>query len=581
MATVTQGTAETGRAEAGAKTSRRPVLRLTMQWIIPAAAVLVGLILVAGPIVSTIWRSLLGSDNGFVDFTLANYSGLLFDRSVREGAANTILTGLGVTLLSSLLGCTLAWIIARTDLPGRRTFEIVNLIPFFFSPYVGAMSWLYLAAPNSGILTKLIGPATGGWLSMPSIYSVGGVVWVLSLFYTPYIYLFVIGPMRSMDGALEDAARVHGAGFWTTTRAITIPLLLPSLMSGALIVFVTSAGLFDVPMSIAAPKGIHMIPTDIFKAVQYPTDFGRASALAAIMMLVTIGFVVIQQRYLKRRRFDTVSGKGYRPRPVQLRWVGKTLAMGIQILYFLTAAVLPIMALLMVSLSPLWTGVFRPASATLSNFNYVLFDYSLAQSALANSLFIATVGATLGVGLGGLQAYFVRRQSSRLSGFIEPILSLPIGIPGIIIGLGFLILLIRTPLYSTIWIIVIACVAHFFPMALRNISAMLLSINPELEQSARASGANWAQSMRLVLLPLLLPALTASWLLLFIILIRELGASILLYAQGTETLSVAIVVLSDQNFGYVAALAVIQVAMLLLGFFMMRRNGAAFLGRQS
>ena len=581
MATVTQGTAETGRVETATKTSRRPVLRLTMQWIIPAAAVLVGLILVAGPIVSTIWRSLLGSDNGFTDLTWANYLGLLFDRSVREGAANTILTGLGVTLLSSLLGCTLAWIIARTDLPGRRTFEIVNLIPFFFSPYVGAMSWLYLAAPNSGILTKLIGPATGGWLSMPSIYSVGGVVWVLSLFYTPYIYLFVIGPMRSMDGALEDAARVHGAGFWTTTRAITIPLLLPSLMSGALIVFVTSAGLFDVPMSIAAPKGIHMIPTDIFKAVQYPTDFGRASALAAIMMLVTIGFVVIQQRYLKRRRFDTVSGKGYRPRPVQLRWVGKTLAMGIQILYFLTAAVLPIMALLMVSLSPLWTGVFRPASATLSNFNYVLFDYSLAQSALANSLFIATVGATLGVGLGGLQAYFVRRQSSRLAGLVEPILSLPIGIPGIIIGLGFLILLIRTPLYSTIWIIIIACVAHFFPMALRNISAMLLSINPELEQSARASGANWAQSMRLVLLPLLLPALTASWLLLFIILIRELGASILLYAQGTETLSVAIVVLSDQNFGYVAALAVIQVAMLLLGFFMMRRNGAAFLGRQS
>ena len=298
-----------------------------------------------------------------------------------------------------------------------------------------------------------------------------------------------------------------------------------------------------------------------------------------MMMTLTIAVIIFQQQWVNKRRFDTVSGKGYRPRPVALGPTGRALAMGIQIFYFLVAAALPIIALVMVSVSPLWTGIFRPASANLSNFYYVLTEYRLTQAAVWNSLFIGFVGATIGVLIGALQAYFIRRGQSRMRMFVDPILSLPLGIPGIIIGLGFLILLIRTPLYTTIWIIIIACVAHFFPLALRNISAMLLSINPELEQSARASGASWLQSMYYVLLPLVRPALIASWLLLFIILIRELGATILLYSQGTETISVALVILSEQNFGYVAALAVVQVIMLLSGFFLIRLTSPHFLGR--
>jgi iron(III) transport system permease protein len=563
-----------GSAVERPRAAKRPLL----QYGVPGIAVLIGVILVIGPIVSTLMRA-VGSSDETIDFTLANFVGLLSDPTFQESAVNSLMTGAGVALLASVLGCTLAWIVARTDLPGRGYFEILNLMPFFFSPYVGAMSWLYLAAPNSGIIPKTIMPYLPEWVGFPNIYSVGGVVWVLALFYTPYIYLFVIGPMRSMDGALEDAARVHGASFWYTTRKITFPLLLPSLLAGGLIVFVTSAGVFDVPLSISATKGIPMVPTDIYRAVQYPSDFGRASAIATLMMSLTIAIIVFQQKWVNKRRFDTVSGKGYRPRPVNLGPIGRAFAMGIQIFYFLVAAALPVMALLMVSVSPLWTGLFKPGSANLSNFQYVLEEYRLTQVALYNSLFIGVIGASFGVLIGALQAYFIRRGQSRYRTLVDPVLSLPLGIPGIIIGLGFLILLIRTPLYTTIWIIIIACVAHFFPLALRNISAMLLSINPELEQSARASGASWLQTMYHILFPLVRPALIASWLLLFIILIRELGATILLYAQGTETISVALVILSEQNFGYVAALAVIQVIMLLTGFFLMRWCSPHFLGR--
>jgi iron(III) transport system permease protein len=556
----------------------RTLARLLQVWV-PAGAVAIGFVLIIGPVVATLARSVLTSDVALTPPSLANFAKLLHTPAMAEAAANTLLTGIGVTLVSALLGCTLAWIVVRTDIGGRRWFEVLNLVPFFLSPYVGAMSWLYLAAPNAGIVQKLLKPYVGHGLDWLNLYSIGGVIWVLSLFYTPYIYLFVIGPMRSMDGALEDAARVHGARFWYTMRAITLPLILPGLLSGALIVLVTSAGLFDVPLALAAPRAIHTVPTDIYTALQYPTDFGYAAALGTLTMAATMLCSLIQQRYVRSRRFDTVSGKGYRPRPVRLGRSGRLGAYAIETLYLAMGVVLPIIALVMVSLSSLWTGTFNPGRITLANFRYVWFNYSLTQGALENSLFLAVVGATIGVTLGLLQAYFVRRRGGRVARFVEPVLSLPLGIPGIIVGLGFLILLIRTPLYSTIWILLIAYVAHFFPFALRSISAMLLSLNPELEQSARASGASWLQTMRYIVLPLLRPALTASWLMLFVIFVRELGASILLYAQGTETISVVLVVLSERNFGYVAALAVTQLILLLGAFALFARKGASVLER--
>jgi iron(III) transport system permease protein len=240
--------------------------------------------------------------------------------------------------------------------------------------------------------------------------------------------------------------------------------------------------------------------------------------------------------------------------------------------------VLPVMALLMVSFSPLWTGRLDPARLTTANYDYVLFSYSLTRQAILNSLFLALVGASAGIVISVLQAYYVNRGNRRRRALVDAVLSLPLGIPGIILGLGFLILAIRTPLYSTLTIILIAYVARFFPFSTRTISAMLLAINPELEQSARASGATWLQTMRHVLLPLLLPAIIAGWLMLFVIFIRELGATILLYAQGTETISVALVVLSEHSIGRVAALAVIQLILLLFAFTLFRATRASLLG---
>jgi iron(III) transport system permease protein len=242
----------------------------------------------------------------------------------------------------------------------------------------------------------------------------------------------------------------------------------------------------------------------------------------------------------------------------------------LEAIYIGGGVVLPTMALLMVAFSKLWTGRLVWKSVTVANFEYVLTKYDLTQHAIMNSLILAFTGATLGVLLAVLQPYYLTRGNPKRRALVDALLSLPLGIPGIILGLGFLIMAIRTPLYSTLTIILIAYIARFFPFATRTITAMFLAINPELEQSARSSGASWPQTMRLVVLPLLRPALVAAWLMLFVIFIRELGATILLYAQGTETISVAMVVLSERSSGYVGALAVVQLVLLLCAFAIFR-----------
>ena len=546
----------------------------TWQRSLPLLGVVVGVLLIIGPFTAGLVRSLLFWVGDDPQVSLTNFAWLFTDRRIQTAALNSLICGFAAMVVSLVLGTSLAWIVSRTNVPGRELFKTLNLIPFFFSPYVGAIGWIFLVAPYSGLMQTAAASMLGGQIEGPNIYSLGGVIWILSLFYTPYVYLFVISPLQRMDSAFEDAARVHGATFWTTVRLVTLPLLQPGLLSAALIVFVTSAGLFDVPLALTATKGIRTMPTEIFALVRYPSDLGRAAAFGVIVTVVTVGLTLWQRAHLARRRFEIVSGKGYKPRVVELRSCGRSAALAIEIAYLLLSVALPVLALLLVALSPLWTGKFNIANATLANFNYVLFEYSLTRQAILNSLLLAVCGATIGVILSGLQSYYLVRVRSTIASVIDALLALPLAIPGIVLSLFMLIFAIRTPLYGTLAILLIAYVARFFPFATRTIAAMLSAIHPELEESARANGATWGQTMRIILLPLLRPALIAAWIMLFIIFIRELGASILLYASGTETISVAMLLLSENSVGYVAALALIQLVLLLIGFSLFRLTRA-------
>lgn len=545
-----------------------------LQFWLPAFGVLVGVVLIAGPILCGSVRSLLVWHDDAVSVSLANFAALLDDPRFYLAVGNTLVCGLATTALSLVVGTALAWIVARTELPGKAWFETLNLVPFFMSPYVGAIAWTFLIAPYSGLMQNAAKDLFGIDASWLNIYGRGGVIWVLSLFYTPYVYLLVLSPLRQMDATLEDAARVHGAAFWTTLRYVTLPLMQPALLSSALIVFVTSTGLFDVPLALTATKGIHMVPTEIFSLVSYPSDLGRASAYGILILVVTVGLTLLQRRHLERRRYTIVTGKSYRARPLPLSAAGKAAVVVLELLYIGTSVALPLVALVAVAVSPLWTGRLDLAAVTLDNFRYVLFDYALTRGALWNSLVLAVVGACLGVLFSILQSYFLERVRSRFRRLADALLSLPLGIPGIVLSLFFLTLAVRTPLYGTLSILLIAYIARFLPLSTRTITASLAGLHPELEESARACGATWLQAMRFTTVPLLRPALLAAWIMLFVVIIRELGASILLYTSGTETLSVAMVLLSENSAGYVAALALVQLALLLGAFVFLRLTRA-------
>ncbi|MDB5642316.1 MAG: potH 2, partial [Hyphomicrobiales bacterium] len=205
--------------------------KLTLQVVLPLVGVVIGVLLIVGPFLAGLARSFLLWVGDDPQFSLANFAWLFTDRRIHQAAVNSLICGLGAMSLSLVLGTSLAWIVSRTDVPGRELFKTLNLIPFFFSPYVGAIGWIFLVAPYSGLMQTSLGSLTGESIEGPNIYSLAGVIWILSLFYTPYVYLFIISPLQRMDAAFEDAARVHGASFWTTIRLITLPLLQPGLLS--------------------------------------------------------------------------------------------------------------------------------------------------------------------------------------------------------------------------------------------------------------------------------------------------------------------------------------------------------------
>lgn len=503
-------------------------------------------------------------------WTLDNY-GFLLSRPVISALTTTVAVSVGTTLLAGLFGLTLAWINARTDVPGRDLLESLNLVPFFLSPYIGAIAWIYLAAPRSGLLNAFLRERFGILTNVFDIYSTPGMIWVLTLFFTPYMYLFVVAPLRRMDASLEETARICGCGVLQTMLKVTFPMVMPAILSGTIIVFVSSAGEFGVPLALGHPKGNETLSTQIFVLVQdQPARYNQAAAVASVLMLVALACVYVQRRVVAPRDFTTVSGKGTRPRPVELgRW--KYLALTFN-LFFLTVAVfLPLLALGMASVSRTWFGVFDPTTATLDHYAYVL-NQPVAQRGIVNSLALSTAGAVIAVGLGLLLGYVIHR--SRLPGraTLDFISTIPVGIPGIVLSIGILLGYISTPLYATFGILLVGYLSRYMPYGQRSVSSVLLAISPDLEDSARTVGCSWLTRVSRVLIPLVWPGMVSAWLLLFVVFMREFPISILLYSSGTEVLSVALWrFVENETAARAAALAMIQVTVVLAAVYLFRR----------
>jgi len=541
--------------------------------VITATTALLVLFLVGYPLIMLVVGSLSGprpADAGSLGprayLALFQELGLL---------ANSLKVAVGSTILAMTLGVSLAWVLARTNVPWAGALEQVVIIPFYLSALLGAVGWALLASPSkAGILNSLL----MSWFHLEkapfNVYSELGIIWVSGLHFAPFCFLFSIGALRSMEPSLEDSSRVLGGGTASTMIRITMPLILPAILGSSLLVFVLAMGQFGIPAVLGVSTGYHVVTTRIYELIiGFNPDYGVAAAMGVALFAFSALGVWLQIRILGSRKYTTVTGKGFRPRVIDVggfRWVLFSLV----IAYVIVAVVLPLGALLFASLQPyISTNIFN-AKFTLANFHYILFEYPTTTLALFNTLLLAVGGATITLLLAGVLAWMLVRKRSALSRLIEVSIMIPVAIPGIVFSIGLLWAWIRAPLpiYGTIWILLLCYVTIFIPYGVRAVSASLHQIDQSLEECAIVIGASWQQVVRGILLPLLRPGLMAAWTLVFISIIKELSASALLYNSKTIVLSVAVFDLwIGSSLTYVAALALIEALVIFLVLWVTRR----------
>ena len=500
-------------------------------------------------------------------FTLANFFTLFAEPANRTAIVNTVVSSALATVLAVGFGVALAWMTSRTDTPGRRFFDNVFVIPYYLSPFIGAIAWTFLANPRIGFLNKFFTEVAGFESAPFNVYSLAGLVFVMALYYSPIVFLFVAGALRSMDPSLEEASRVHGIGVVGTTLRVTLPVVTPAIASSALLVFLNAAGQFGIPAVIGIPMHYDVITTRIWVGLGYfPPKYTEAAAFSVVLLAFSTIILMIQHRLMSRKSYATVTGRGFKPAIVQLgswRWLTFALCLS----YFFLSIVLPYATLTLVSFQPYLSFAFEPSTWTLAKYVDVLFTNSSTVKATTNSLILGIGGATLTIFFALVISYVIQRTRLKSRYILENLATLPAAIPAVVFAVALLwgYIFLPIPIYGTLWMLLIAYIAHYIPFGVRATSSGLSQLSAELEESSRVHGQSWFGTMRKIVVPLMKPALTVGWILLFVEFIRSLSLSILLYSHDSIVMPVVIYELYET--GAYPSLAAFSVLQTLLVFF--------------
>ena len=499
--------------------------------------------------------------------TLQNFVTLFTNPDFLDPLLTTAIIATTSAVICCIVAAPIGWLVSRTDMPGRQTIRALVTASFVTPPFLGAVAWELLAAPNSGMLNQLYRYLTGAepGTHLFDIYSLTGLIFVISCYTFPFVFVLVANALDNMPGELEDASAILGGKAWTTARRVTIPLALPALVAGALIAFLQAMTLFGSPAILALPAGFHTMTTKIWSLFQYPPKLELAAAAAVPLLLLTILLLQGQKFLLGRRGFSVVGGKYGAPRPIEMkgwRWA----ALAFCLLVLLNPVFLPYFALLNAAFSPNATTLVTPSTATLHNIVFVFTELSSTKLALKNTVILGAATATVGTMLALVIAYVTTRRviaSHRVLGFLA---TAPIAIPGIVLGVGLFLSYTRPPfvLYGTLWILLIAFLTINLPSAYQQLQAAFATIHPELEDASRILGATRLQSLRQITAPLLRTGVIATWCFIFIGVMRELSAAIVLFTSQTKVLSVLIYDLNES--GDLAAISVLGIAMLVITF---------------
>jgi iron(III) transport system permease protein len=502
-------------------------------------------------------------------FTLERFRAAYSSIGLTEMAINSIVFAAGSAALAISVGTLLAYLIVRTDVPFKGLMFAASLVPLIIPGILHTIAWVFLASPQIGILNlHAIQPLTGG--RSLNVFSLPGMIVVEGLHLAPLVFLLMVAAFRSMDPSLEESAIMSGAPLRTVFRRITVPLARPALYAAILIMVVRALEAFEVPAILGLNGGVWVFTSRIWHVLKdKPPSYGEAGAYSMSLLVLTSIGIYLHSRLAKRARaFQTVTGKGFRPRTVQLglwRWPATSLVL----LYFAVAAVLPLAILLYASTQGFYSP---PTRATLSNMTLQpyrdVIHADIALTALKNSVILGLGAATTVMLLMAIAAWIVIRTNLPGRWMIDNLAFLPVAVPGLVLGVGLLFLYLRMPgihLYGSLWILFMAYLTRYMPYGMRYASTSMFQIGRELEESASTSGAGWFQSFRRIILPLLVPGLVAGWIYILIVSVRELSSTIILYSPGDEVLSILIWEMNQNGeFPQLAALGMMMVGGLVV-----------------
>lgn len=516
-------------------------------------------LLVIPPVATLLWQSFSGPQGPGPVASFDAYRKVLGTASTYTLLLNTVTFSATMTVVAGTMGFLFAWVAARTNAPLSALMPIAILLPYLIPPMLGAVCWILLLSPSNGIINMLLEPLVGPRFF--NIYSFAGMVFVETLYAFPIAFMFFYAALVTIDPAQEEAASVAGAPAWRILLDTTIPTVLPAILSVATLLFIIGFESFDVAWFLGYPAKIYILSVEIFllTSYDYPPDIAAASVYGAIALVASFVLVAAYRRMTREpERFSTVSGKAYRTGTIDLGWLrypASALFFGL----IGIIGVIPILLLLAISLEMVRWPFAIAGHPGLANFAWILTQPE-SQDAILHTAELAIAGAFVVVTGSFLISYITTRTNLRGRGLLDYLAFLPFGFPGTVLAVGLITLLISTPLYNTIWIMLLAFTVKFLPFGLRNVTSGMLQIGRELEEASVTSGGSLATTLRRVILPLAMPSMISAWSLLFIIYGRQFSLPLMLSSPGSQLITIVLFQEWDSGaIGHVAAFGVFMV----------------------
>jgi iron(III) transport system permease protein len=534
----------------------------TRKALTPTLIAMVGFLTVS-PVVMLLLGSFSEGLGAFGTFTLEKYVKSYTDPALLEIIINTIVFIIGSSLMATALALFMAYLNTRTNIPFKSLFQIISIVPMMIPHILFAISWALLLNPSNGLINLVLKQILNLQDSPFNIYSLAGMILVEGLLDLPISYLIIAPAMSSFDVSLEESSKVCGSSNFRTLFKITLPVLRPAILASVTLVAIRSLESFAVPSALGMPGRIYLLSTHIYRiiATGFAADYGMAAAVGMSALAASVTLIVLYRHLTSEsEKYVTISSRGYRPALIELHRAKIPLFVIVALLSFVLI-VLPVLVLLYTSLVPYSMVPSLKAFGMMSSKHWVtVLKDPISLLSLKNSLLLGVVGATLGVVLTLFVSYTIVKVRTHASGILESLSFLSFSFPGIVIGVGFMWLFVRTPLYATIGSLLIGYIATYLPYGIRPLSSAFIQIHRHLEESSRVCGGGMVYTLRRIIIPLLIPGIVSAWILMATMFVRELSVSVVLSRPGSEVLAVQILRFAEDGlWGKLSALGILMI----------------------